>query len=117
MKLSCQSESIFTMVLARAWLYLNPRTLAPELCTLALRRRLSVAKGVSCPLGANLRLLCGVARAVRKQSAPFGGLQATAWMFYPTQRPQSSSFLGLPYSYRILNMNPKKELLWGLWVA
>ena len=31
-----------------------------------------------------------------------------------THRPQSSSFLGLPY--RILNMNPKKELLWGLWV-
>ena len=32
-----------------------------------------------------------------------------------TQRPQSSSFLGLPY--RILNMNPQKELLWGLWVG
>ena len=32
-----------------------------------------------------------------------------------THRPQSSSFLGLPY--RILNMNPKKELLRGLWVA
>ena len=31
-----------------------------------------------------------------------------------THRPQSSSFLGLPY--RILNMKPKKELLWGLWV-
>ena len=31
-----------------------------------------------------------------------------------THRPQSSSFLGLPY--RTLNMNPKKELLWGLWV-
>ena len=31
-----------------------------------------------------------------------------------THRPQSCSFLGLPY--RILNMNPKKELLWGLWV-
>ena len=31
-----------------------------------------------------------------------------------THRPQSSSFLGLPY--RIVNMNPKKELLWGLWV-
>ena len=30
-----------------------------------------------------------------------------------THRPQSSSFLGLPY--RILNMNPQKELLWGLW--
>ena len=29
-----------------------------------------------------------------------------------TLRPQSSSFLGLPY--RILDMNPKKELLWGL---
>ena len=32
-----------------------------------------------------------------------------------TQRPQSSSFLGLPY--RILYMKPKKELLWGLWVV
>ena len=32
-----------------------------------------------------------------------------------THRPQSSSFLGLPY--RILNMNPKKELLWSLWVV
>ena len=31
-----------------------------------------------------------------------------------THRPHSSSFLGLPY--RILHMNPKKELLWGLWV-
>ena len=28
-----------------------------------------------------------------------------------THRPQSSSFWGLPY--RILNMNPKKELPWG----
>ena len=32
-----------------------------------------------------------------------------------THRPHSSSFLGLPY--RILNMNPKKELLRGLWVV
>ena len=32
-----------------------------------------------------------------------------------THRPQSSSFLGLPY--RILNMNPKKELFWSLWVG
>ena len=31
-----------------------------------------------------------------------------------TQRPLSSSFLGLPY--RILNINNKKELLRGLWV-
>ena len=31
-----------------------------------------------------------------------------------THRPHSSSFMGLPY--RILNMNPQKELLWGLWV-
>ena len=31
-----------------------------------------------------------------------------------TDRPHSSSFLGLPC--RILNMNPQKELLWGLWV-
>ena len=32
-----------------------------------------------------------------------------------TQRPQSRSFLGLPY--RILNINPQKELLWGHWVG
>ena len=32
-----------------------------------------------------------------------------------THRPQSRSFLGLPY--RVLNMNPKKELLRGLWVG
>ena len=32
-----------------------------------------------------------------------------------THRRQSSSVLGLPY--KILNMNPKKELLWGLWVC
>ena len=32
-----------------------------------------------------------------------------------TQRLHSSSFLGVPY--RILNMNPKKELLWSLWVS
>ena len=31
-----------------------------------------------------------------------------------THRPLSSSFLGL--SYRILNINHKKELLRGLWV-
>ena len=31
-----------------------------------------------------------------------------------TQRLHSSSFLGLPY--RILYMNPKKELLWSPWV-
>ena len=31
------------------------------------------------------------------------------------QRPQSSSFWGLPF--RILNMNLQKELLWGLWVV
>ena len=30
----------------------------------------------------------------------------------PTHRLHSSSFLGLPY--RILNMSPKKELLWSL---
>ena len=34
---------------------------------------------------------------------------------WPTQRPQSSSVLGLPY--RILNINPQQELLWGLWVG
>ena len=32
-----------------------------------------------------------------------------------TLRPHSSSLLGLPY--RILNMNHKRELLWGLRVG
>ena len=32
--------------------------------------------------------------------------------FRVTVRPHSSSFLGLPH--KILNMNPEKELLWGL---
>ena len=32
-----------------------------------------------------------------------------------THRPHRSSVLGLPY--RILFMNPKKELLWGLWLV
>ena len=32
-----------------------------------------------------------------------------------TQRPRSSSFLGLPY--RILNINHKKELLRVLWAV
>ena len=32
-----------------------------------------------------------------------------------TQRPLSSSFLGLPY--RILNINHNKQLLRGLWVG
>ena len=32
-----------------------------------------------------------------------------------THRPQSSSFWGFPY--RILHMNLKMELLWGLWVV
>ena len=32
-----------------------------------------------------------------------------------THRLHSSSFLGLPYG--MLNMNPKKELLWSLWVG
>ena len=32
-----------------------------------------------------------------------------------THRLHSSSFSGLPY--RILNMNPKKELRWSLWVV
>ena len=31
---------------------------------------------------------------------------------HSAHRPHSSSFLGLPY--RILNMNPRKELLCGL---
>ena len=33
--------------------------------------------------------------------------------YLPTHGPHSSYFWGLPY--RILNMNPQKELLWGLW--
>ena len=32
-----------------------------------------------------------------------------------THRPLGSSFLGLPYNYRILSINHKKELLRGLW--
>ena len=35
-------------------------------------------------------------------------------LFGFNHRPQSNSFWGFPY--RILNMNPKKKLLWGLWV-
>ena len=35
-------------------------------------------------------------------------------IMFGIHRYQSSSFLGLPP--RILNMNPPKELLWGLWV-
>ena len=31
----------------------------------------------------------------------------------PPIGPRVVPFLGLPY--RILNMNPQKELLWGLW--
>ena len=34
--------------------------------------------------------------------------------YYPTQRPLSSSLLGLPC--RILNISDRKELLRGLWV-
>ena len=34
--------------------------------------------------------------------------------YTPTQRPQSSSFLGL---YRTQNINPQKELLWGLFLS
>ena len=37
-----------------------------------------------------------------------------ALRYSSTHRPHSSSFWGL--AYRTLNMNPKKELLWGLWV-
>ena len=33
---------------------------------------------------------------------------------YFTYRPQSGSFWG--FTFRILSGNPKKELLWGLWV-
>ena len=35
-------------------------------------------------------------------------------MRFDTHRPLSGSFLGLPY--RIININPKTELLRGLWV-
>ena len=42
---------------------------------------------------------------LRKHLAVFRGF---------AHRPQSSSFLGVPY--RILNMYPQKELLWGPWV-
>ena len=39
-------------------------------------------------------------------------LREDLWL---THRLHSSSFLGIPY--RIPNINPKKELLWSLWVA
>ena len=38
-----------------------------------------------------------------------------SWGLGFTHRPQSRSFLGLPY--RILNISPKRELLRGLWVG
>ena len=34
-----------------------------------------------------------------------------------THRLHGSSFLGLPYPYRILKRNHKKELQWSLWVG
>ena len=43
------------------------------------------------------------------------GLLGTQMEHKHTQRPQSRSFWGLPR--RILNLNPQKELLWGLWVS
>ena len=46
----------------------------------------------------------------------FSGLNRTpAGIRGCTQRLHSSSFLGLPY--RVLNMNPQKELLWSLRVG
>ena len=36
-------------------------------------------------------------------------------LYYPKAPKYSSSFLGVPF--RILNMKPQKELLWGLWVS
>ena len=47
---------------------------------------------------------------VSRGSISFRGVHGSAH----THRLLSSSFLGLPY--RILNMNPKKELLRSLWV-
>ena len=57
--------------------------------------------------------LGGFARARGAESASWLIARASLNLAF-THRPQSSSFLGLPY--RILNMNPQKELLWGLWV-
>ena len=42
------------------------------------------------------------------------GVHATLLKGQGTHGRHSSSFLGLPYE--ILNTNPKKELLWSLWV-
>ena len=42
------------------------------------------------------------------------GFKGSAFRVWVTQRPESSSFLGLPC--RVLNINHKKELLRGLWV-
>ena len=51
---------------------------------------------------------------VQKKPQEDGGIVGFVIYQY-TQRPHSSSFLGVPY--RILNMNPQKELLWSLWVV
>ena len=48
-------------------------------------------------------------------SSAISGFSGSLWRFRATQRPLSSSFLGLPS--RILNTKRKKELLRGLWVG
>ena len=63
------------------------------------------------PLGARFRV-----RSSLKAEMPSNlRIKRAPFVVLGTHMPQSSSFLGLPY--RILNMNPKKELLWGLWVT
>ena len=46
-------------------------------------------------------------------SLPGFRVQGLGFRIVSTHRAHRSSFLG----YRILHMNPKKELLWGLWVG
>ena len=55
----------------------------------------------------------GVTFANGGSGVPTGQSKLVAGLF--THRPLTSSFLGLPY--RILNIDHKKELLGGLWVA
>ena len=54
----------------------------------------------------------GAFRRFRTLNGGFGSIGVAMMCYLPIG--QSSSFLGLPY--RILNMNPQKELLWGLWL-
>ena len=77
-----------------------------------VRYRVSVDGLGLCSLG--IRVLGASMRTARVVVAESECSYRGADLKGDTHRPQSSSFLGFPY--RILYMNPKKELLWGLWV-